>query len=436
MVFLPVKSYLAGLLGLILFAAAPAMAQPATSQPIRVDPGVETYVALLTIGVGDPLWTRFGHTALMVMREKKGTRSYHSQVYNYGAADFGASGFMWRFFRGTSKFFIARTGTFNDTVNAYAASNRPVYYQKLNLTPRQVVQVIAHLEHDARPQNREYVYHHLTAGCATRVRDLLDQVVGGAIRRQLEHQPDPHRPRYYGRLAFAGDFWAEVANDLFMGRLHDRPQSKYFALYLPRLLMEYLQQVEVPDPTGSGKLVPLAGPTTPLIDRRGAPATVGQGRTLIHLTYLLLGHVVLLGIAALWGGAAHPKRAGIWLLSWSFPMGIAAGMMVFGALASTVAEGRINELMISFPVTDMALMWVGVRWIRGQIAAGRLLRMYAAVRLGMVLLALLGHATGILFQEPRVLVLLALVCTLLLNLILWRLPRPVVDQSSRMASPS
>ena len=103
--------------------------------------------------------------------------------------------------------------------------------------------------------------------------------------------------------------------------------------------------------------------------------------------------------------------AGGWLLLWTIPMGLAALAMVVGALASTVIEGRINELMLSFPVTDVALIVVGVRWYRGKAVAGKLLRIYAMARLAMVLLALVLHGTGVFYQEPRIMLLLALVAT-------------------------
>lgn len=132
--------------------------------------------------------------------------------------------------------------------------------------------------------------------------------------------------------------------------------------------------------------------------------------------------VVGLGLFALRGQRERPGRSGAWLLLWSVPLGLCALAMAFGAVFSTVTEGRLNELMLSFPVTDLLLIGVAVRWLRGRAEAGRLLRGYAVARLALVLLVILGHATGVLIQEPRVMVALALCCTGLLVAITRRFP--------------
>jgi hypothetical protein len=98
--------------------------------------------------------------------------------------------------------------------------------------------------------------------------------------------------------------------------------------------------------------------------------------------------------------------------------------MVVGALFSTVAEGRANELLLVFPPTDLALLGVALRWLRGRAVAGRLLRGYAVARLGLALLSLGGHATGLLVQEPRSLVVVALVAAVGLVALTWRLRPP------------
>jgi hypothetical protein len=392
--------------------------------------GYVTHLDMLTIGPGDTLWTRFGHTALMVVQQVPGTKRYKSLVYNFGAADFNARGFLWRFFRGTAIFRIATTGSFNQTVNMYARMNRAVYYQRFNLPETKVKQIAALLRRSASPGHSQYRYHHLRAGCATKVRDLLNEALGGAVEKQLGRAPDPHRPRHYGREAFAGNVLAEICNDLFMGRLHDRPQTKYFAMYHPRLLATYLKEVKVPDPKGGKGRVPLLTPLNLLVERRGPPPTAGEGRTLIHLGYVWIALVLGLGILAWLGQARRPRRSAAWLMVWTIPSGAASVLMLFGALFSTVPEGRVNELMLSFPITDLALIGVAIRWWRGRPLAGRLLRGYALARLGIVALALVGHATGILYQEPRVLVVLALVCAGLLVLITRRFPLTVPTEKS------
>jgi hypothetical protein len=390
--------------------------------PARAAEPWSTTVDLLTIGPGDHLFNRFGHTALLVMRTRPGTKQYESVVYNYGDANFNDPRFAYDFLRGRVSFFLSNLGSLNQTVTLYANMDRTIEHQRLNLSPAQVQRLVAILEERSQVDRREYPYHHLRASCATKVRDVLDEVLGGAIRRQLEPQRDPRTVRTYARRGYAGHLGGEVFNDLFMGRLHDQPRSKLFQMYLPELLRDYLRQVNVPDPQGGGKLVPLVGAPRPIYTRRAPSPLAGEGRTLIHLCYVMIFLLVAVGIHAWRGGAAHVRRSGAWLLLWSLPFGLAALLMVIGATCSTVAEGRINELMLVFPLTDLALWGVAWRWLRGRANAGRLLRGYAWVRLGLAVLSLVGHAVGWLYQEPRILVVLALVAAVGLVLLTRRLP--------------
>ena len=276
----------------------------------------------------------------------------------------------------------------------------------------------------------------MTAGCGTKIRDLLDQVLKGSIREKLEPQTDPQTAREVGRKCFAGHLGAEIFNDLFMGRLHDVPQSKYFAMYSPPLLSRYLQEVQVKDPKGGKGLVPLASAPTSLYKRKGRSPLAGEGRTLIHLAYVWIAVLLCLGVYVLVGQPSRPRRAGVWLLFWALPMGLSAITAVVGALASTVIEGRVTELMLVYPLTDVALIGVGIRWYRGGGVAGGLLRKYAWLKLGLALLSLLGHATGVLFQEPRILVLMALVCAGFLVIITHRFPLPGEEERAEQEWPS
>lgn len=432
---------------LVLLAITSAPAASYAEHKVVFDKQWVTTVDLLTIGPGDHLWESMGHSALMAFTFRRDSKQLLAQakalrqqakqaadaasaaatskqaaalelqakqmkvtIYNYGDADFEAEGFIWSFFRGTVKFRSVSSESLPGFVQLYADANRTIVHQRLKLTPDQVRKVIAALEHDLKPANRYYAYHHMEAGCATKIRDLLDRALGGTIRQQLAGQPHPHTARHYGRLGLAGHLAAEVFNDLFMGRMHDLPMDRYYAMFHPQVMADYLQQVRLPAADGKGTVALLSPPMSTLCKRTGKGPGHGQGRSLIHLTYLLIALLLGLGFWA-WRAPDQPRRAGWWLLIWSVPMGLAAGLMVFGALVSNVAEGRVNELMLAFPVTDLALIWIGVRWYRGRAVAGKLLRGYAVARVALVLLALALHAAGVLIQQPRVMLVLALVAS-------------------------
>ncbi len=447
----------------ITLVILPVTALAQKSGPPACGPWITT-VDLITIGPGEHLFSRMGHSALLVFKFRKDSKrclaeakklaaqakadptraqalaeqaaalikagkEYSATVYNYGDADFDAGDFEWKFLRGTVKFFLSKTESLPGFIELYARSNRSMTHRRLNLSSAQVAKVAAALDENVKPQNREYPYHHMEAGCATKIRDLLDRELGGIIRKQFQGKPHPLTARGIGRKHLAGHPGAEIFSDLFMGRLHDRPFDKFYAMFHPLALEEYLQQVMVPDPSGSGAKVPLLdAKVSTFLTRRCGPTGEGaaakdagpkpdcspmrgEGRTLVHLAYLLMAILLGVGIWAFLGQPGQPMRAGVWLLIWSLPMSIASLAMVVGALASTVSEGRVNELMLAFPVTDLILVGVGFRWYLGRGHAGKLLRGYALVRLAMVALALILHALGVFYQEPRAMVFLALLCT-------------------------
>jgi hypothetical protein len=387
--------------------------------------GYITTIDLLTIGPGDHIWSSMGHSALMVWSYKPGTKDYRARIYNWGDADFEAPGFIWRFFRGTAKFRLLVVESLPGFVGAYAIRNRTVEHHRFNLSQAQLARVLEALKVAERPENREYPYHHMEAGCATKIRDLLDASLGGLISQKTRGRPHPHTARTYGRRGLAGHLWAEIFNDLFMGRIHDQPMDRWYAMFHPFELRDALMKIRVPDPKGGRRPVPLLVPEGILTERQGPPPQRGQGRTLIHLSYLWITLLLVLGIFAWRAAPERPGKAGWWLALWVLPLGLASLLMAFGAAVSTVVEGRVNELMLVYPLTDLALLGVAWRWLRGRGTAGRLLRGYAWVRLGLVLLSAAGHATGLLYQQPRVLVVLAGVCALGLVLLTRRMdPAP------------
>lgn len=380
------------------------------------------------MGSGDDLYQRAGHAALEV-RTIDGAGKARSVVYNYGDADFDDPELVEKFFRGTLRFRLSVAGTLEQVLAGYGRTqDRDVWRQRLALTPVQAKKIAERLAREVKPDRREYPYHHIERICTTRIRDLLDEFTGGVLAKQLGNDwrhEHPHTVRFYQPRGFRGHHLAFIAGDVLIGRLHDRRMTNHYALYIPELLRLYLQRVVVPAPDGSSKMVPLAGKPEQLFSRWKPPA-VTQERG--HSTLVFFGTLGLL-VLLLTGGALlrpsdKPRLAGVALLLWALPAGFSGLAIAILVVFSGVPELRQNELLLSFWPTDLLLLGVAVRWLRGRAQAGRWLRVYVWLHLLVLATVVVGHLTGMLYQRPLIVVGFAAVGQLALFLLVRRLPLP------------
>ncbi len=128
---------------------------------------------LVTIGEGDPLYSWFGHSALLV--EAPG---YPAYFYDYGTFSFDADGFYKNFALGRLWFCC------NISYAAYELAyleetGRPYSQVKLNLTAGQKKAIINFLNINSSEEHRTYLYNHYTDNCATRLRDIINYATGG-----------------------------------------------------------------------------------------------------------------------------------------------------------------------------------------------------------------------------------------------------------------
>ena len=370
------------LLAALAFVAAPASAR--------------TRVELITVGPGDELYTRFGHTALLVSRNGKPLA-----VYNYGLSDFERPGLFWEFLRGRSKFWVARQHL-SAMVADYRFEDRAVWRQPFDLTPKQVQRLLALLGADALPANREYAYHHVDENCATRPRDRLDLVTGGAVSSQLRGSSTGETLRTYVRQGFAGNMLILIGSELLVGRRTDRVVDRWRASFLPSNLSKYLQQVKLP---GGAALAP---PPAVISARKGGDPLAQDPLAAVKLLWGLAALFGFLAAATVLLARRRSPWAALPLLVQALPLGLCAVLCWGLSLVTSVPELHYNELVLSLWPTDLLLVVLAWRWLRGRWSAGRLLRVYATLRGVVVALVLLGHATGLLYQQPRAVPLLAL----------------------------
>lgn len=227
------------------------------------EPGSELDVSLLTFGPGEIYWERFGHNAIAIRDRRSGA----AWSVNYGIFDFEEASFFVNFLRGRMYYTIDAAPMDRDIAN-YREQGRAVLEQTLRLTPAQRLALRDFLQWNLRPENARYRYEYFSANCSTKVRDALDRVLGGAIKRSLET-----RSRGYTYRLQADHLLAPVAGlmlpmDLGLGPYADRPLSFWEESFIPAEFARHLALVRV-DGAG-GESLPLVVETRVLAE--AAPA--------------------------------------------------------------------------------------------------------------------------------------------------------------------
>lgn len=307
-------------------AAAEVAAAAAAGDAADSLPGSELDVYVMTMGQGDLLWERFGHNALGIRDRRSGT----DLVYNWGMFSFDQPGFLPRFLRGEMRYWMAPFDAVQ-TLMAYQQVNRSVTIQWLALSAPQKDSIRRLVEWNARDENKFYRYDYYRDNCSTRVRDALDQVLGGVIRRTTEAQATTMTYRDHSLRLMDGMFWTRTGIDLGLGTPTDRPISRWEAMFVPMEMQRALRDIRIAD--ASGALVPLVRAEEELFVAPRAPERMdvpGLARGA-----LLLGVAVAALFLAL--GFRTPGRAASLLvtISWSAVIGV-LGLLL--ALLWTVTQ--------------------------------------------------------------------------------------------------
>lgn len=221
-----------------------ASAQQATWTPGQ--PGESLEIALVTVGPGQVYWERFGHDAILVRDAATGEET----LYNYGIFDFTESNFFLNFIRGQMRYRIVGAPAREDLAQ-YLPEKRWIDVQALNLSPPQRVALRDFLEWNARPENAFYHYDYFVENCATKVRDALDDALGGALKRATVSRSRGYTFRMHALRLTAADFWLATGIHAGLGPYADRGVSLWEEMFVPMELARHVRDVRVKDDAGN-----------------------------------------------------------------------------------------------------------------------------------------------------------------------------------------
>ena len=391
---------LAALAGVAALLAAPGAA---SSQEPGAEPGSELRVYLLTMGPGDAIWEKFGHNAIWISDAARGT----DLAYNYGMFDFAEPGFLQRFLAGSMRYWMEPFDGPASTRH-YAAQNRSVWLQELNLRPALRLALRDFLEWNARPENRYYEYDYYRDNCSTRVRDALDRVLDGALRARLSERFDGSTYRSHSLRLTADGFAAYTGILLGLGPFTDRPISAWDESFIPMELREHARNVSVVGPDGAEAPLVLSE-TTLFESSREPPPETPPDRTLLYLGiglalgallatlgragsrrratrtpflalaagWSLLAGTLGLVLAFLWAFTGHVSTYGNENVLQLSPLSVALGILLFTRARRAPPAAYLAAAVLALSVLGFLL---------------QLLPGFDQVNGGIIALALLAHA--------------------------------------------
>lgn len=371
---------LAGSLSARAARAADAVIVP--SAPAAVAPVEDPLtVEVLTMGPGDHPFTRFGHNAIRIHDARTGA----DHVYNFGTFSFGSPRLVIDFLQRRLKYWLSRS-SMAATVHVYQRENRTIEAQALALSAAQKVELARRLDENARPENREYDYDYFADNCSTRVRDVLDGVLGGRVRAAAVGQGAMSLRAHALRMA-ADDLPLYTALLIVLGPRADRPTDEWAEAFLPEMLQRTLRGVSAGDVAAPGQRLVRAERVV-FEAQRAPPRREAPNRLPAFLVTGLLSGVAL---AAL-GRAGTRRRSPRFLFGLLVAVvGLGAGFIgcfLAGSWAFTPHQVVYrNENVLLFAPFALGLAVFGLGTAAGRAPSARKTYLLAACALGMALAA-------------------------------------------------
>ena len=263
---------------LILFSLIPLQAETAEK---------EWKCHLLTIGPGDPLYIWFGHTGLIV----ENTLTGRALFYDFGNFSFQEDHFYRNFAMG--RLIYSSVGvSARSYLNYIVRENRDVTLQTLNLSQESIRKMAEYLNWKVQPGNNTYLYHHYLDNCSTRIRDLIDEAVGGQLKAATEGSAGTSFRRSFRRYS-SHNWGGDWLLSFLQGRTIDRDITYWDTMFLPDELMRQVDLLEIDTPRGREPLV-LKNEILVRAEGRNAVPDLPPSNTLQALFYGLIAGAVLL----------------------------------------------------------------------------------------------------------------------------------------------
>lgn len=409
----PVRASIA--LTFAVMSAGIANAQP--SQPPATPPSPTLQVFLVTMGEGRFYWEKFGHNALWFYDPAHGV----DLAYNWGTFDFEEPGFLGRVLSGNLRYWVDTVPS-RQLFDYYRYYDRTIIVQRLNLAPEQAAQALDYSRWNALEENKYYGYDYFLDNCSTRVRDVIDRALGGALRRATDTMRTKHTYRSESVRLVDDMKLTQFGIYAALGQPSDQSLSVWEDMFVPARMQQALSDLSIPDAAGAP--VRVVSEERVLYESRSHAARPAAPS--LAPAYFVAGVVVAVTVLA---GAILGEQRRSWDIvfrveatAWAALTGILGLVILLAWIVTQHTFWYRNEnLFLLNPLALFLAVLIPLsgrtRWLRPAAICGVLLAMLAAIAL--MLKGIPGFT-----QDDLALICLALPVHFAVAYSLWRRTRP------------
>lgn len=331
-------------------------------------------ISIITIGPGSELYDKFGHSAFRIKDSLNGI----DVSFNYGVYDFETPNFYTKFAQGKLLYEV-RVDHFQSFYQNYVYENRWVKEQVLNLTHAEKQAVSDFLWNNALPENKHYKYDFFFDNCATKIRDVIQEILSEKLQYRHDHITEELSFRDLIQQNLEANTWGSLGIDIALGAVIDQKANPIEYQFLPEYVYEGAAHAVIHTDNGTESLVKsskILFQNNPFPAKRNffiSPLFVFGilGLAIIFITYndyrkksrsryldmaifAITGSIGIV-LLLLWFATDHTATANNYNLLWAFPLSFVLAFFIVRKNVS-VKLTRYVVLLILF-LALLAIHW-------------------------------------------------------------------------------
>ena len=335
---------------------------------------VNAKISLLTCDEGHEIYSLFGHSALRILD----VENQLDIVFNWGMFEWPEDqfDFGYQFAKGKLKYYMA-IQPFNGFVSQYKEFKRGVSEQVLALNVEEKMLLYDKLLINYLPENRVYKYDFFYDNCSSRIRDILQAVLGNKLALYEHKDAKKLTFRNIIDVNLAPQPWLDLGIDLVLGSRIDVMANNHHLMFLPKYMEQIFDSSDIIDDHGNKEPFVIKKIQIVKPNKNSESDSTGNGVYFWTLLFITLGLIIfrinyltmtwvglilfivgVLGILLIfmWVGTDHQATKSNFNLIWSNPLHLLTFISLFSA--KMIQKLKNYYLGMSITLFSLVLFWI------------------------------------------------------------------------------